>query len=895
MTTERWQQIEALFQAALARDASERSHFLSQSCNGDGSLRAEVELMLAAHDRGGAFLETPALEVEARRISKDRYESLAGTTLGHYRIDRLLGSGGMGEVFAATDTRTNRKVALKLLPDYFTNDPRRVLRFEQEARAVLALNHPNIVTIYEVGQSANTHYIATEFIEGETLRRRLSRESLSVNEALEIAIQICNGLVAAESLGIVHRDIKPENIMLRPDGYVKVLDFGIAKLSDPSDLAGECSLNARDSDEKISPTSTNPGVMLGTVRYMSPEQARGLKVDGRADLWSLGVTLYEMLSGRVPFDASEPVDCVAAILEIQPPPPSNVNSTVPPELQWIVNKTLRRDRDERYQTARELLGDLRELKQEIDVRARLNSLAPRLVESNGHTRGFKLSVPLLRAWRINYLVRHRWLAAASAVVLILLGVLGTKYFSAGGRNISSLAVLPFVNVDSDPNADYVADGITENLINSLSQLPNVKVIASNSVFRYKATQKGNVPDSQKVAHELGVQAVLLGRIIQHGDDLFVSAELVNADDNSHIWGAQYDRKLSAIFAVQEQIARDISQELRTTLATGSKPKFAKQETENLKAFEYYMQGRSYIHRRTREDLMFAGSYYQKAIEEDPNFALAYAGLAEVYGNLGVRGYIPPVEGRQKLDDAARKAVALDDNLADAHVMMGYYYMGYAPYDFANGDREIRRAIELSPSLAIAHLYLALSLLRQNRLDEGLNEMLKARELDPFSAIIARQVALYYQLKRDYSQALQILRQSNDLGPLFTTMNEVGIYIQNKMYDEALKALDNEGRTRKEDPILIYSRAMLYAAQGRRAEALAIVKELELLSANGSQAQWIAKIYAILNDKDQSFNWLERGLATGTPGAFYPAEPTWDPLRNDPRFNNLMRRIGVPTT
>lgn len=419
------------------------------------------------------------------------------------------------------------------------------------------------------------------------------------------------------------------------------------------------------------------------------------------------------------------------------------------------------------------------------------------------------------------------------------------------------------------------------------------MIARNSVFRYKVNcPQAGVPDPQKAAHELGVQAVLIGRIIQHGDDLFVSAELVSADDNSHIWGAQYNRKLSAVFAVEEQIARDISQELGSRLGSAG-PETPRREPENLKAFEYYMQGRSFIHRRTREDLLTAGSYYQKAIEEDQNYALAYTGLAEVYGNLGARGYIPAAEGHRKLEEAARKAITLDDSLAEAHVMMGASYMNCAPYNFADGDREFRRAIELSPSLAIAHLYQALSLFRQNRLDEGLNEMLKARELDPFSAIISRQVSLYYLLKRDYPRALQILRQANELGPRFTTSSEIAIYVQNKLFDEALNALDSESRTRKGDPLLVCNRGMIYAAQGRQADAQQVIKELEALSANASQSLAIAKIYATLSEKDEAFKSLDRGLEMGMLGVFYSADPTWDNLRSDSRFPDLVRRMGIP--
>jgi serine/threonine-protein kinase len=492
-----------------------------------------------------------------------------------------------------------------------------------------------------------------------------------------------------------------------------------------------------------------------------------------------------------------------------------------------------------------------------------------------------------------YVATHRWQMVGIAVVLLLLTLGAWKYLPARSPAINSLAVLPFVNVSGEPGSAYVADGVTENLINSLSQLPNLKVIARNSVFRYKVQDpQAGVPDPQKVAHELGVQAILIGRIIQHGDDLFVSAELVSADDNSHIWGAQYNRKLSAVFAVEEQLAHDISQELGSKLAIAGK-EIPRRNPENLKAFEYYMQGRSFIHRRTREDLMTAGSYYQKAIEEDQNYALAYAGLAEVYGNLGVRGYVPPAEGREKLAEAARKAIALDDNLAEAHVMMGYFYIGYAPYKFAEGDGEFRRAIEMSPSLAIAHFYLALSLLRENRLDEGLNEMLKARALDPFSAIIARQVALYCLLKRDYPRALNVLRQANELGQLFTTTTEIGIYVQNNLYEEALNALDNESRTRTGDPLLVYSRAMVYASEGRRADAEKAIKHLEALSANGSQSLLLAKIYATLNDKDQAFNSLDRGLKTGVLGVLYQTKPVWDNIRSDPRFASLLPQLGIP--
>jgi serine/threonine protein kinase/Tfp pilus assembly protein PilF len=879
MSPEHWEEIEAVFQAALARDALERAAFVDRECAGNEALRTEVIALLAAEEESRDFLSGSALENAAGQLAQQRAHPVAGRIIGPYRLERALGAGGMGEVYLAIDERSGRKVALKLLPDYFNNDPQRVHRFQQEARALLALNHPNIVTTYEVGDVDDVSFIASEFIEGETLRQVLAQRLRTTREALDLVMQIADALAAAHDAGIVHRDIKPENIMLRPDGYVKVLDFGVAKLNGPV-VPPQANQNA-----------TSPGMLIGTARYMSPEQTRGVDVDGRSDLWSLGVLLYEMLTGRTPFAGATPSDCIAAILEREPAPLQSPD--VPAELSWSVRKLLRKDRDERYQTAKELLGDLRELQQQVEVQATLNHTTTLDRARDDHDRSGRPAKMTKGATK--YFARYKWAGLGVLSIAILLVIAAVKYLPAKTQPIDSLAVLPFVNIGGDPNSEYLADGITESLINSLSQLPRLKVIARNSVFRYKVSDpKGSVPDPQKVAKELDVKAVLIGRITQRGDDLLVSAELVNARDSSLIWGAQYNRKVTDVFSVQAQIARDIATELRSKLSVETPPQSPKRDTESLKALEYYMRGRFYVHRRTREDLLLAGSYYQKAIEEDQNYAMAYSGLAEVYGNLGVRGYISPVEGRHKLEESARKAVALDENLADAHVMLGYFYMGYAPYDFANGDRELKHALQLSPSLAIAHLYLALSLLRQGRLDDGLTEMLKARELDPFSTIIARQVALYYLLKHDYPRALTMLRQSNESGPPFTTTTEIGIYVQNKLYDEALAALDKESRERKDDPVLILNRGMVYAAQDRRDEALKIVKQLEQLNGNDlSQAQWIAKIYAELHDKERALAWLERGMNSGAIGGFYRDEPVWDSVRDDHRFSMLVQRMGVP--
>ncbi len=454
----------------------------------------------------------------------------------------------------------------------------------------------------------------------------------------------------------------------------------------------------------------------------------------------------------------------------------------------------------------------------------------------------------------------------------------------------SIAVLPFDNQNRDPDTEYLSDGIPESIINSLSQLPNLRVMSRNSVFHYK----GKDIDAPAVAKELKVQAVLTGRMTQRGDGLSISVELINAQDNSQIWGQQYNRKLADVFAVQEEIAKEISEKLRLKLSGQERQQLAKRPTENLKAFQYYMQGRSYINRRPREDQLAAIRYCQKAIDEDRNYALAYAGLADAYAILGLRGYIAPIEGRRKEEEAARKALALDENLAEAHVALGHAHTSFAPSNFPLGDRELRHAIEFSPSLALAHFYLGISLVRQGRLDESLEELLKARELDPLSSVIARNAVLPYYLKRDYARALELLRQANELGPPLSTTWEIGVFIQSRLFNEALAELEKAKRERKSDPILIYSTGMVYAARWERAEALQVIKELEAMSgASLSQAHWIAKIYATLNEKELAFSWLERGLATGAIAPFYKDEPVWDPIRSDPRFEVLVEKMSVP--
>src|SRR6266496_4066446 len=813
-----------------------------------------------------------------------------GTKLGRYEIRSQLGAGGMGEVYLAEDTRLHRKVALKVLPADLASNRDRMRRFEQEATAAAALNHPNIAHIYEIGEADGLNFITMEFIDGQTLRQYVHRGQTDLKKLLRYLQHVAEGLTKAHAAGIVHRDLKPDNIMITREGEAKILDFGLAKLIEPQQSSHSSGEAASELATAILQQHSTPGVVLGTVGYMSPEQAQGKtnEIDHRSDIFSFGCMLFEAVTGHKAFEGKDPIDTLNKIIREPVPPISDFRPEAPNHLQRIVRRCLAKDPEDRYQTIKDVVIELRELRGELAGSAVIDTTVP--PSTVGSTFGPAVSAPpqSIPSSSAEYIVtgiKQHKLAATIALLVFVIGAVGLgMYLHARSTEvpIDSIAVLPFANTNADPNTDFLSDGITESIISSLSQLSQLKVMARSTVFQYK----GKDVDPRKVGHELGVRAVLMGRLIQQGDNLTIRTELVNVSDGTELWGQQYNRKLADVFAVQEEIAKEISEKLSLKLSGAERQQLAKRPTENLQAFQYYMQGLLFAQRRTREDLLTAISYYDKAIEKDRNYALAYAGLADAY--------IAPIDGARKTEKAALEAVALDENLAEAHAALALANIAFAPSNFRLGDRELRRAIELSPSLALAHGYLGFSLVRQGRLDESLEEMLKARELDPLSPIIARQAAMPYYLKRDYPRALELLRQANELGPPFTTTWEIGVYIQNKLLNETLAELEKAKRERKGDPILIFDTGMIYAAQGKRAEALQVIKKLEEMSgANLSQAHWIAKIYATLNEKELAFSWLERGLAMGAIGVFYKDDPVWDAIRSDPRFTDLVRRMGTP--
>ena len=675
-------------------------------------------------------------------------EVSAPTTLSHYRIVSKIGAGGMGEVYLARDTHLERQVALKVLRAEIADDEERVRRFVQEAKAASALNHQNILTVYEIGHFENSRYIATELIKGETLRDRLRRGPLPLRETLDVALQVAAALNAAHEAGIVHRDIKPENIMLRDDGLAKVLDFGLAKLTEKK------SETISSEDVTRVHVKTSPGLVMGTVAYMSPEQARGKEIDSRSDIWSLGVVIYEMLTRRTPFAEETTSDAIAAILTRDPAP---LETETPSELQRIIRKALQKKAAERYQTVKDFLLDVRNLKRELEFSEELersqipasarssNVGASRLSENATGINRAAISAqnsPPQQTSSAEYLVSqisgHK--RGVAVGLISLLATIGLGYWllanrAAPAKQIESIAVMPFVNESGNADVEYLSDGMTETLISSLSQLPNLNVKARSSVFRYK----GKEIDLQKAAQELKVHAILTGRVMQRGDQLMLSLELVDTRTENAIWSEQYNRKQTDLVSLQSEIARDVSSKLRVKLSGTDERKLAKSYTANPEAYQLYLKGRFSWNKRTADGLKQAVEYCKQAIEKDPGYALAYSGLAETYVLFSPYSVALPKDSFPQAKAAALRALELDDSLAEAHAALGLYLTTFER-DRSGAERELRRAIELNPNYATAHHWLGLEILAPSkRFDEALAELRRAEELDPLSSVIVTEV------------------------------------------------------------------------------------------------------------------------------------------------------------
>jgi eukaryotic-like serine/threonine-protein kinase len=827
-----------------------------------------------------------------------------GVRLGRYEIGVRLGAGGMGEVYLAQDTRLERTVALKILPSDVAADRQRMQRFIQEAKAASGLNHPNILTIHEIEQIDSTHFIATEFIDGETLRQCFDARRLKVSEALDISVQLASALAAAHAAGIIHRDIKPDNVMLRVDGIVKVLDFGLAKLTERQTPNTNV-----DAETATTLVQTRPGLVMGTAAYMSPEQARGLQVDERTDIFSLGAVIYEMIAGQAPFGGATTSDLLVAILEREPPPLTHSAPEAPAELERIVIKALAKDTEERYQTAKDLLTDLKRLKQRLDAVAELERSAGAelhtLTAATAHstatfthaTAGATAPSQVPASSSAQYVVRqvkeHKAFVLVTAVVLAL-AIAGIAYYvrePSTGTAIESIAVLPLDNQNHDPEMEYLSDGVTDSIINSLTQLPNLRVIARSSVFRYKGKQA----DPIAVANELGVHAVLTGRIIQRGDNLNVSVELVDVRDNKQIWGDQYERKVADLLAVQREIAQEITSKLRMKLAGAEQTRVTRNYTENAEAYQLYLRGRFYWNKRTDTGLKKAIEYFNQAIDKDPNYALAYTGLADAYVLLPGYAAGSPQDSYPKAKAAAKKALEIDDTLAEAHASLGNALFLF-DWNFPESTREFQRAIELNRNYAAAHHWYSGNLLLMGRFDEAIAEMKRALELDPLSMIINTELGTTYFYARQYDQSLEQLRKTLEMDPSFYYAHYSSgmAYLMKRSLEEAL-AEYQKARQLNDDPYVLALVGHFYAASGKTDQAFRTLDQLKEISKQRYvPAYGFAIVYAQLGEKDQAFQWLEKSYQNHEGYVtILKIDPFFDSLRSDPRLTDLVRRVGLP--
>jgi serine/threonine protein kinase/Tfp pilus assembly protein PilF len=754
MKAERWKQVNDLFQSAVERAPEERAAFLHEACHGDEGLRREVASLLTSYERSENFIEVPAFEVAPELVTNDRACALVGKVIGHYRIESLIGVGGMGEVYLARDERLGRKAALKLLPENLTTDEAQLSRFKNEARSASALNHPNILTVYEIGAEGNRQFIATEFIEGITLHASIACGRINLHAALEIAVQVASALAAAHEAGVVHRDIKPENIMLRPDGYAKVLDFGIAKLTEQRLTSDDYTV------ETTAALQTRSGLVLGTARYMSPEQARGQKVDARSDIWSLGVVLYEMVGGSPPFHGETPSDCIASILTTEPPPLSGVLPDVPIKLESILQKALRKNSDERYQTIKEMLADLRILKGELEAesslpqtKARAESIVSKI---NRHKRGALLTV--------------------AAALLVSAAVAYSFFFVAPAPlpNEKSIAVLPFENLSEEKSNAYFADGIQDEILTRLSKIADLKVISRTSTQRYKKKSQ----KLSEIANQLGVANLLEGSVQKTNDQVRVNVQLIRAANDSHLWAETFDRRLTDIFSVESEVAKAIADQLRAKLTGQEEQVIAARPTDNPEAYDAYLRGLAYTLKTgsSPANTLSAQKYLKEAVRLDPKFALAWALLSYVdalgYVTLNLQ---PTAELREETGQAAETALTLQPNLGEAILAKGYYYYACLK-DYDAAVRYFEQARQFLPNNSQIPESLAYVARRRGQWERSESYFNEAERLDPRNVSLLTQHAQSYVIVRRFPEALRKFDQVLDVipGDVDTLAQKAGI-------------------------------------------------------------------------------------------------------------------------
>jgi serine/threonine-protein kinase len=865
VTPEQYQRVGELYHAALELEPDTRSAYLDEACGGDGELRREIDSLLRAGDQANDYFAAPAMEVAAGLIDAGTMPSLVGRSLNHYQVLSLLGAGGMGEVYLAEDTRLGRKVAIKLLPVEFTRDADRVRRFEKEARAASALNHPNLITIHEIGQVDTTHYIITEYVAGETLRRQMTEGRLGISAALDVATQVASALAAAHAVGIIHRDIKPENVMVRPDGLVKVLDFGLAKLT-------EFPLSVKDENAPRPEVSTETGMVMGTPSYMSPEQARGLKVDARSDLFSLGVVLYEMIAGRTPFAGATPTDVIISIVQQEPAPLSQYAPEVPRELEQIVVKALGKDREQRYQTANEMLADLKGLRQQLEFESlsgRTGDAAAAVTRANG-----------------SFIGRRAWLWALAAAVIVLLTAGGfwlsrQSPITVAPSETPVIAVLPFKNLGAEKESDYFADGLTDELIRNLSIIEGLEVRSRTSSFAFKDKPY----NLREVGEKLKVNYVLDGSVLRAGGNLRINAQFIRVSDDKPLWTGKFDSEPKDVFKIQDEISLGITNQLRVNLGRGRR----RYET-SVEAYDLYLRAgsESNLPNRAGPRMDKQISLYEEVIAKDQSFAPAYAKIALLYAERSIQFPLEDTgEAIAKLRVTADKAIKMDPLLEEAHIALGVMHARDGRWEAA--ENSFREAIRLNPNRSDTYIsYSDWILDPTGRTLDAIDQLRRAETLDPLSDSVKHNLAETLMAVGRFDEAAVYIRGEpgdSKINPGLS-IRSARLQLGRGRIDEAIKLLENFSNLAN-NPLVRGWLGNAYVRSGRREEA-------EKMAAASQFPNEQALIYAGLGDKDRTFEALERMGSRGPQrvGRFL-TYPEFAFLKDDPRLAALRRKVGLP--